>query len=194
VLTDAKPESTFVYNQQGKTTRLEGVSIMTYEEWYADNEMSGWTEAEYMIGFKAWNAGFEEAKRLTLNLNERRGGRLMKALADVLPKQEPNKWTGPMRLTPFQQSPIRAHAEQFAAWMPELPTDHEEMKAALWVFGERIAGDMEKRMNHALKIADEAINLQGSPSLVILDHDYHAHDNDPDKATWNSIKPGARKP
>ena len=91
MLTDAKPESTFVYNQQGKTTRLEGVSIMTYEEWYADNEMSGWTEAEYMIGFKVWNAGFEEAKRLTLNLNERRGGRLMKALADVLPKQEPNK-------------------------------------------------------------------------------------------------------
>lgn len=66
---------------------------MTYEEWYADNEMSGWTEAEYMIGFKAWNAGFEEAKRLTL--------------------------------------------EKFP----------------------------------------------------IIDHDFHAHDNEQDKATWNSIKP-----
>src|SRR6185312_7106451 len=67
----------------------------------------------------------------------------------------------------FEQSPVRAHAASFAAFLRDTPGDQREFTNALWVFGEMLCGDMEKRMNYAFSVAQDAINVAATPSPTI---------------------------
>jgi hypothetical protein len=88
--------------------------------------------------------------------------KLMDKLSEMMPPQPPPAPNA--KMIAFQSSPIRAHAKAFAASMPEMPKDHGELLAVLWVFGEQVSGDMERRMNYALKIANDAVGIaQPSP-------------------------------
>jgi hypothetical protein len=91
---------------------------------------------------------------------------VMEFLAKMLPKV-PEPTYDKLRLIPFQQQPIRRYADEFAMAMPDMPKDREELQAALWVFGERIAGEMERRMNAALKLADDALATRAAPSIYV---------------------------
>lgn len=82
--------------------------------------------------------------------------RLMEKLGAVMPRKEP-----PMNATNLmmiEHHPIRLHAEAFAHFIgDELPSDARELRAMLWVFGEMLCGDMEQRLNWAMRTTCDAI-------------------------------------
>ena len=85
---------------------------------------------------------------------------LMKRLKEIMPKKPDPPESKDWKMSPFQLDPIRRHAETFTAWIgDDLPQDHRELAALLWVFGEIMNGDMERRLNHAFKTAESLSKL-----------------------------------
>ena len=90
---------------------------------------------------------------------------LMERLAEIAPKRE-EKVCGEQKLTAFRYEPILLHAQLFANWVAEdLPKNQGELRDLLWVFGTQLSGDMEKRMNHAMNLANDMVNLR-VPAII----------------------------
>lgn len=100
---------------------------------------------------------------------------LMQRLAEMMPKKATAMGTRPAvgygsgtGVTPFEIHPIRMSADSFTHWLNgDLPKDESEMRAILWVFGEIICGDMEKRLNYTMKLQGELLNSL-PPATVVL--------------------------
>ena len=85
--------------------------------------------------------------------------------ADQLPRDSIERAT----LLGLSQQPILHHAEAFVGFLgPARPVNDEEMVAPLWCFGERIAGDLEKRLNYMTKVAQDALAANPFPVQIDL--------------------------
>jgi hypothetical protein len=81
----------------------------------------------------------------------------MKRLAAIMPKKPEPPKDGKLAMR-IEMNPIRQSAEAFASWIDDdLPTNIEEIIAMLWVFGERLNGEMERRLNHVMKLQEDLL-------------------------------------
>lgn len=91
---------------------------------------------------------------------------LLQRLKEIMPKKPKKPWDG-KSLMQFEHHPIRQSADAFTGWIgKDMPKTTEELNAVLWVFGEILSGDMEKRYNYAMKGWTDAINLIPGPAWV----------------------------
>lgn len=90
---------------------------------------------------------------------------LMSRLSEIMPKKSESLFAGKLRI---KQYPIRHSADAFLGWLgDDLPKTREEVHASLWVFGEMLCGDMEKQVNHSMKLVEDVISKHVNPIYVI---------------------------
>ena len=84
---------------------------------------------------------------------------------EVLNPPQPDTTLG--GLLAFQHQPIRHAAEVFAYQLGELPTTQDEVQLLLWVFGEQMWRELERRLNHAMKGWGDALAIATHPIYVV---------------------------
>lgn len=90
---------------------------------------------------------------------------LMEKLALLMPKKPEPPQDG--RMMRFDPEPIRRAAESFAhALNFDLPENQEELIALLWVFGEFIDGEMQKRERYYRDLVDKALASTIAPLTI----------------------------
>lgn len=93
---------------------------------------------------------------------------LMKRLSEIMPKENPLVGHAEGASLRIVQHPIRQSADAFTRWLDgEFPSDERELNALLWTFGEILCGDMEKRINCAMNIAEDAVSIGKVPNLTL---------------------------
>lgn len=72
---------------------------------------------------------------------------------------------------------IRRLADGFVgALNHEMPATQTELANTLWTFGELANGELERRLEHATKIAQDAIYAHPAPLTVKCEHNYPSQD------------------
>ena len=90
----------------------------------------------------------------------------LERLRKIFPPKEtpPPDYSQPMMPT-LHREPIREIARSFANSIEhDLPNDYRELEALLWTFGEILNGEMERRLAHATKIAQDLIAVGITPN------------------------------
>jgi len=84
-------------------------------------------------------------------------------LKELMPKKPESKDGTMLR---FDPQPIRKSAEAFAHAIDyELPTDQQELRDLLWVFGECLEGHMERQMAITNKLVEDVMATQSRPVI-----------------------------
>jgi hypothetical protein len=83
----------------------------------------------------------------------------MKRLAEIMPKSAAANATSVPLSLKIELHPICQAAESFASYInDELPANSDELRAILWVFGEILNGEMERRLNYAIHAQNDLLN------------------------------------
>lgn len=94
--------------------------------------------------------------------------RLMKRLAEIMPKKPETQYDPKQMMRPFEMHPIRMAADSFASWMgDELPANDEELRAMLWVFGEILNGHMERMLNESNRLRGDLLSTMPIKPTII---------------------------
>ena len=90
---------------------------------------------------------------------------LCEKLRKMAPKEpEPKHGDGMLR---FDPKPILRAAESFAHVIDYgLPTDREELIALLWVFGEMLNGEMQRREKAMMSMVDDVVATSIRPLVI----------------------------
>ena len=85
----------------------------------------------------------------------------LERLRKIFPHKEIHTPDYSQKMMPtLNREPIREVARSFAnAIEHDLPKDYHELEALLWTFGEILNGEMERRLAHATKIAQDLITV-----------------------------------
>jgi hypothetical protein len=94
--------------------------------------------------------------------------KLMKRLAEIMPKEAADRAISSPRSMRIEIHPIRQSAESFTHWLnDDLPANREELISMLWVFGEILYGDMERMLNESMRRQNDLLATMPIPTSVI---------------------------